>query len=283
MDDHRFSKQPLPVDSTDPAGQAGTATSGAETPAHPLVPPERWRQIFDALGVGLALGSPDGKTLDAVNEAFAAMHGSTVEELEGSPILDVFAPHARLNAVASIRLSRETGEIEFDSIHRRRDASTFPVRVISRILRDQKGRPVQRVTCVLDMSEERERERALRATSVPQTVLEHLFDGCQLIDFGCRYLYLNEEAERHAGRSRETLLGKTMMECFPGIEETAMFQTLREVLRDRTQREMLNEFVYPDGSRRTFHLQMVPVPQGVCVLSWDRGSHGAEEGGDGSA
>jgi len=244
----------------------------AEQPSHPRVPPERWQQIFDAIGIGLTLGSRDGKTFDAVNPAFAAMHGGTVQDFEGTPILDVFAPHSRFAALANIRISQETGEVEFDSVHRRRDGSTFPVHLIARVLRDAEGRAIQRIACVIDATLEHDREQALRAASIPREVLEHLFDGCQVIDFEGRYVYLNEEAVKHAARPREELLGKTMMECYPGIEETAMFRTLREVLRDRIERDMVNEFTYPDGSCRSFRLQFVPVPQGVCVLSWDRGS-----------
>ena len=56
---------------------------------------ELWEHVFQETGWGITIGSRDGKTLEAMNPAFAQMHGYTREELTGRPILDVFAPGSR--------------------------------------------------------------------------------------------------------------------------------------------------------------------------------------------
>src|SRR5690606_30539175 len=50
-----------------------------------------------------------------------------------------------------------------------------------------------------------------------------LLEGCQIVSRDFRYLFLNEVILEHGKRPWEELLGKTMMEVYPGIENTEMF------------------------------------------------------------
>lgn len=84
-----------------------------------------------------------------------------------------------------------------------------------------------------------------------------------------RYLYVNDAIVAQTGRSREQLLGRTMRDCYPGIEDTAMFSELRRCMSERAHHRMENEFTFPDGSVGWFELRFVPVPAGVCILSAD--------------
>ena len=104
---------------------------------------------------------------------------------------------------------------------------------------------------------------------VARNVLDSLLEGCQVIGFDWRYLYVNEAVAKQARRTREELRGCTMMECFPGIEATPMFSTLRRCLAEREHARMENEFTYPDGSKGWFELRFIPVPDGACILSLD--------------
>ena len=100
-------------------------------------------------------------------------------------------------------------------------------------------------------------------------VLENLIEGYQVIDPEYRYVYLNDIVAAQARRPAAELIGRTMMECFPGIEHTTMFACLRRTMLERTHHRLENEFTYPDGSQGWFELRFVPVPEGVCVLSLD--------------
>ncbi|MDP9152462.1 MAG: ATP-binding protein [Myxococcota bacterium] len=106
-------------------------------------------------------------------------------------------------------------------------------------------------------------------SGVAYDVLESLLEGCQVIGRDFRYVYVNSAVSAQGRRSKEELLGRTMMECYPGIETTPMFATLRRCMTDRTHHRMENEFTFPDGSEGCFELRFLPVPQGVCVLSLD--------------
>ena len=105
--------------------------------------------------------------------------------------------------------------------------------------------------------------------SVAQDVLESLLEGCQVIGFDYRYVYVNGSVVKQSQRSPEQLVGKTMMECYPGIDNTPMFDVLTRCMSERKHDRMENEFEFPDGSTGWFELRFVPVPQGICILSLD--------------
>jgi signal transduction histidine kinase/ActR/RegA family two-component response regulator len=100
-------------------------------------------------------------------------------------------------------------------------------------------------------------------------VLDSLLEGCQVISFDWKYLYVNTTVATQGQRSKEDLIGRTMMECYPGIDGTPMFSVLRQCMADRAHHRMENEFAFPDGSKGWFELRFVPVPEGVCILSLD--------------
>ena len=49
-------------------------------------------------------------------------------------------------------------------------------------------------------------------------------EGFLIIDPEFRYLYLNWAVMRHSPTDGESLIGRTMMECYQGIEKTNMFR-----------------------------------------------------------
>ncbi len=100
-------------------------------------------------------------------------------------------------------------------------------------------------------------------------VFDCLIEGVQIVDSQWRYVYVNKAVALQAKSSVESLLGKTMMEQFPGIENTEMFQQLKACMKDREPRQIVNEFAFPDGSRGWFELSMQPVSEGVLVISFD--------------
>ena len=64
-------------------------------------------------------------------------------------------------------------------------------------------------------------------SNIPGAALDvaiaHLREGVQVIGFDWTYRYLNQTAAEHARRPALELVGRTMSECFPGIEHTDMF------------------------------------------------------------
>jgi putative nucleotidyltransferase with HDIG domain/PAS domain S-box-containing protein len=98
---------------------------------------------------------------------------------------------------------------------------------------------------------------------------DDILEGCQIVDFNWRYLYLNEAAARQARSTRRHLLGRTMPAVFPGIERTPLFETLTRCMRQREPASLETEFTYPDGSAGWFEVRVHPVPAGLFLLSID--------------
>lgn len=99
----------------------------------------------------------------------------------------------------------------------------------------------------------RESEERYRKT------LDSMLEGCQIIGFDWRYLYVNDAVARHGRRTKAELIGKTMMEVYPGIGNTEMFAVLQRCMVERIPSHMENEFKYPDGSSGWFELSVQPV------------------------
>lgn len=100
--------------------------------------------------------------------------------------------------------------------------------------------------------------------------LDYLLEGFQLIDFNWHYVYVNKSIVKQSKyQHKEELLGFTMMEKFPGIEETDMFKMLNFCMKERVSACFENEFSFPDNTVGYFELRVQPVPEGIFVLSID--------------
>ena len=125
-----------------------------------------------------------------------------------------------------------------------------------------------------DITAQKEAEEALLASEARyRHTLDDMFEGCQILGFDWRYLYVNDAAAWHGHQAKETLVGHTMMEIYPDIENTELFAALRRCMNERTSHQMENEFAYPDGMKGWFELRIQPVPEGVFILSIDITAH----------
>jgi PAS domain S-box-containing protein len=106
-----------------------------------------------------------------------------------------------------------------------------------------------------------------------RTTLDNMLEGCQIIGFDWRYLYVNKAVALQGKQTKEDLLGRTMMEVYPGIEQSDLFTVLRRCMQERAAEQMENEFFFPDGSKGWFELSIQPVPEGIFILSYDITEH----------
>ncbi len=57
--------------------------------------------------------------------------------------------------------------------------------------------------------------------------LDGMLEGCQIIGFDWKYLYVNDALIKHSKKTRDELLNNTMFDVYPGIEKTGMFSILK--------------------------------------------------------
>jgi signal transduction histidine kinase len=100
-------------------------------------------------------------------------------------------------------------------------------------------------------------------------VFDNMIEGVQVIDHKWCYFYVNNSIIKQGQSTKSELLGHTMMEKYPGIEKTEMFNALKKAMYERITLDVLSEFNFPDGSKGWFELSVQPVPEGILILSSD--------------
>jgi light-regulated signal transduction histidine kinase (bacteriophytochrome) len=105
------------------------------------------------------------------------------------------------------------------------------------------------------------------------SIFDKMIEGIQIINSEWQYVYVNDTVAEQGKSSREELLGHTMMEKYPGIENSEMFGFLRSCMKEGTPHQMVNEFDFPDSSKGYFELRMQRVNEGVLIMSFDVTKH----------
>jgi hypothetical protein len=54
-------------------------------------------------------------------------------------------------------------------------------------------------------------------------MLDNMLEAVQILGFDWRYLYVNNAAARNGRQVKEEMLGRTVMERYPGFETTELF------------------------------------------------------------
>jgi PAS domain S-box-containing protein len=98
---------------------------------------------------------------------------------------------------------------------------------------------------------------------------DHLLEGIQIHDFNWRYIYVNNALIKYSHYPKDELLGNTLMDKYPGIENTDLFKILDRCMRNRMSEHFETEFIFPDGSKGDFELSIQPIPEGLFILSID--------------
>ena len=112
-----------------------------------------------------------------------------------------------------------------------------------------------------------------RSKQFTENILDNMNEGFQIIGFDWCYKYLNKTAVIHARFEKEQLIDQKMMDIFPDIENTRLFELLQETMEDRLPYQFENEFIYPDGHKRIFLINIQPIAEGISVLSIDITDH----------
>lgn len=113
-------------------------------------------------------------------------------------------------------------------------------------------------------------EQSLRTSEARyHSTLDSIMEGCQIIGVDWRILYLNHAVERQNRRPNSELLGRTIMDCWPGVEETTLFRILTRCMNERIPVREEIQFTFPDGGNAWFEVHCQPVPEGLFLMSMD--------------
>ncbi|MDY6973665.1 MAG: PAS domain-containing protein, partial [Thermodesulfobacteriota bacterium] len=125
---------------------------------------ERLRTLSLAIELsneGIAV-TDSGGNLEYSNQAFARMHGRSVEELIGENISILHTPQQIMSVEESIRQLKETGHFKGEVWHVKSDGTVFPVSIYNSLILDEDGNEVGILTMLRDITDVRESTVALR-------------------------------------------------------------------------------------------------------------------------
>ena len=175
-----------------------------------------WAEVFAHAAWGIRLGSADGKTVEAVNPAFARMHGYRVEEMKQMPVEALYPPELRGTVAGYWERARNEGHCDFESWHLRKDGSRFPVMVQFTAIRDGSGQVVGQAVNVLDITDRHRADMARAASDERYRVIaDAASDAIITIDTESRILVVNPAVERVFGYRPDELVGRSLTLLMP--------------------------------------------------------------------
>jgi PAS domain S-box-containing protein len=199
--------------------------------------------------------------------------GYSREEIVGKNWFDAFVPEKEREAAKRLFHDMLSGSLchvhsEYSVVARSGEVRIFNFHNI--LVSDEKGQTVGVLSSGDDVTERKQKEKMSKEVENRlQASLDFMIEGCQIIDFDWRYVYVNEAAAKQGRKKKEDLLGYTMMQVYPGIDKTELFSNLRNCMTNHVPKQMDNEFVFPDGDKGWFELHVEPVPEGLLILSID--------------
>lgn len=175
---------------------------------------QRYKDLFQFSENGLAISV--GSRIEMVNPAFARMHGYSVEEMRDKSILDLFPSELRAETLTFIERLDRAGHLSYESYHRRKDGSVFPILLDITVVKDEEGNLLYRIVTAFDITERKRGEEALRESEERYRILVQNFPNgvvC-LFDADFRYVVADGQGLAELDLDHSVMEGKTIWEVF---------------------------------------------------------------------
>ncbi|MEX1204136.1 MAG: PAS domain S-box protein [Dongiaceae bacterium] len=220
----------------------------------------RYRALYNDAPVMLHSIDREGR-LVSVSDVWLRTLGYEREEVVGRKSIEFLTEASRRHAVETVLPEFMRTGVYRDAPYQfvKKNGEIVDVLLSATAERDADGRVARSLAVMIDLTERKKAEAALRAT---EARLQALIDNAPAIiflkDLECRYLLINREFEKVHGVTDAAVRGRTAGEVFPGAEGDAVTDHDREVLRVLAPRQRELSWPCPDG-RRTFIVSKFPV------------------------
>lgn len=99
--------------------------------------------------------------------------------------------------------------------------------------------------------------------------LDDIQEGCQIIGFDWRHIYINATALKHIAYSKDELMQHSLLEILTGGEYTLIFSAFQRCMTERMPQQVLFSIESSDGSKRWYESNVQPIAGGIFVLTSD--------------
>ena len=205
-----------------------------------------YQALFDQIGDGVLILNTAGKLL-SVNQAFARLHGYSVEEMlaMGLKKLDVEGMGPFPERLRRI-LAGETLTFEVEHIHK--DRSTFLLEVTANLV--TVGDEPLIVATHRNITERKRAEEALRQSQARyQLVFENSGTTNAIFDTACRLVMQNSLSARSLGVKPGEALGKSARELFGPVQGPQITERMQHVLKTGEAQAFDTQFDLPGGKQ----------------------------------
>jgi PAS domain S-box-containing protein len=184
-------------------------------------------------------------------------------------------PARRGDVPRQAQIAADAGEYVFESVHQRKDGTTFPVIIHVSVLKDAAGVPLYRAATVQDITDRKRTEQALRASEEQLRLVTDAIPALiSYVDAELRYRFVNRQYEVWFQRPRSEVLGRHMEEILGEVAFARLKPHLDAALRGEMV-EFEVEAPYRSGRTRWIHAHYIPhrnregVVVGLMVLVLD--------------
>jgi PAS domain S-box-containing protein len=202
---------------------------------------EYWLRItLRSIGDGVITTDTQGN-VTLINPVAEQLTGWSQGAAAGKPIVEIFNivnEHTGLaeeNPVNQILQQGAAASLASHTVLAARDGTRRGIADSGAPIRDEQGNIIGAVLVFRDVTDIRQMESALREKEIRyRNLFENMKDGVAIyraVDNGQDFIFVdfNRAGERIENVSREELIGKSLVEKFPGVKEFGLFEVLQRV------------------------------------------------------
>ncbi|MGH7255351.1 MAG: PAS domain S-box protein [Nitrospirales bacterium] len=183
--------------------------------------PERFQGIFHSSKDAMAFATLDGLLVE-VNDAFVRLAGYSREALlQGVRYQDLTPQeYLRIEADHIAEVLRTGDPVEYETVHRRHDATQVPVLVTVLRVIDSDRRPIGLALVVKDMTEDKRAQARLRASEERfRLAIDHANDAILFVGPTGVIEWANHQVEVLTGRMMNQLVGRPLADALSALPE----------------------------------------------------------------
>jgi PAS domain S-box-containing protein len=233
---------------------------------------DKFKHVFESANVGKSITLPTGEIV--VNRAFCDLLGYTQEELKSRKWEELTAPEDidLTQQFIDQLMKGEKDSVRFTKRFVHKNGSLVWVDLSSALRRDKEGMPLHLISTIVDITERKRAEEALRESEARfRTLIERAPVAVSVSRNGI-LLYGNQKLREILGmRDSEESVGRPIIEHYaPQCREESKERTLRRSHGLPVPAEFESIFLRVDGSQFPVHLAVaqIALPDGMANIAF---------------